>query len=354
MTRFGGVLESFLLSSGRERLLQALPDYTSPPNEFALESTPALYRSDEVVQEARDLDAAGNCTIDGNRCQIPFPVDEDKFEEPSQVGVVFYCGGLVDPRGYSPIAALLAERYGMPVVMPIFEGDRAFAFGTCDSGRLDFAQAEFPDVEKWVLAGHSFGGVAATVDMWSRWNAMDESAAGLVLLAADVQEGLGCGATDFSGTDLPMAQLLAANDGILNFTRVEMNAARNSNATFDMLIQGANHASFGDYDYSERFELLGQVDGESLFPDSIAWDLAAAAIAQVGARTGASLATPKATHTGDSGDEAFDRCPPTTEEVTASKSGTEEATKSETPSSGATIITATLLSGALAFFVGWN
>lgn len=152
-----GLLESFFLFSGGPRHLQELPDYTSPPNEGALAATPELYQSDEVVQASRDLDAAGNCTFDGNRCQIPFPVDSDKFGE-SKVGVVFYNGGLVDPRGYSPIAALLNDRYGLPVVMPIFAGDLAFVFGTCDSGRLDFAKAEFPEIEKWVLAGHSFGG----------------------------------------------------------------------------------------------------------------------------------------------------------------------------------------------------
>lgn len=162
-----GLLESFLLLTGdghhhqSSRHLQppgALPDYTSPPLQVALNATPELYRSDDVVQLARDLDAAGNCTIDGNRCQIPFPVNANKFEGPSRVGVVFYNGGLVDPRGYSPIAALVNERYGMPVVLPIFDSDLPFAFGECDTGRLELAQAEFPEVEKWVLVGHSLGG----------------------------------------------------------------------------------------------------------------------------------------------------------------------------------------------------
>lgn len=56
------------------------------------------------------------------------------------------------------MAQIVSQRYGMPVVLPIFAADLAFQFGTCDTGRLDFAQAEFPQVEKWVLAGHSFGG----------------------------------------------------------------------------------------------------------------------------------------------------------------------------------------------------
>ena len=135
-----------------------IPDYTSPPLPEALILVPEEYQDDQVIEEARDLASAGNCTIDGNRCHIPFPANE-RFED-SQVGVLFYNGGLVDPRGYAPIAKLLNEFYGIPVVMPIFADDLAFAFGMCDSGRLDFAKAEFPQVEKWILAGHSFGGKA--------------------------------------------------------------------------------------------------------------------------------------------------------------------------------------------------
>lgn len=291
-------LESYYLltegTTSNRHLQQELPDYTSPPLPIALELTPELYRDDKVVQESRRLDASKKCSIDGNRCQIPFPPNSQKFSSPSRVGVLFYNGGLVDPRGYSPLAAILNERYGMPVVIPIFANDLAFVFGVCDSGRLDYAKAEFPDVEKWVLAGHSFGGVAAAVDMWNRYNnTNDESAAGLVMLAADVQMGLDCGDTDFSKSNLPMAQVLASNDGILNQTRTNQNRINNSNATHFVEMYGANHASFGAYDSSKRFELFGQVDGEELIPSVIAWDHVSAAIANVAARSGVALPTRK-------------------------------------------------------------
>eukprot|EP00585_Thalassiosira_rotula_P012077 CAMPEP_0196137040 /NCGR_PEP_ID=MMETSP0910-20130528/5151_1 /TAXON_ID=49265 /ORGANISM="Thalassiosira rotula, Strain GSO102" /LENGTH=337 /DNA_ID=CAMNT_0041397427 /DNA_START=26 /DNA_END=1036 /DNA_ORIENTATION=- len=330
------LLESYLLLSGDgQRQLQQLPDYTSPPLEDALKTTPEVFRSDDVIQLARDLDAAGNCTVDGNRCHIPFEPPLDEFEAPSRVGVVFYNGGLVDPRGYSPLAMLLNERYGIPVVIPIFASDLAFKFGTCDSGRLDFAKAEFPEVEKWILAGHSFGGVAAMVDMWARWNAKDESAAGLALLAADVQQGLGCGETDFSGSGLPMAQVLAANDGILNSTRVALNSAFKSNATFDMEIYGANHASFGTYDSSRRFELFGQVDGEALVSDSMVRDLAGGAIASVAIRTGVPLATRKESAPDEDSSEA------------------EESSGFTCLKHGGPLVTFTLLSWNLVAFTVW-
>ncbi|CAB9508482.1 Inherit from bactNOG: Carboxymethylenebutenolidase-related protein [Seminavis robusta] len=307
------LLEKFLLSAAGERELQALPDYTSPPLPIALEATPEPYRDDAVIDEARAIAAAGNCTVDGNRCQIPFTVSPTLFPEPSKVGMIFYNGGLVDPRGYAPIADIVADRYGIPTVMPIFEGDRAFSFGLCDSGRLDLAKAEFPDVEKWVLAGHSFGGIAAMSDMWQRMEAGDDAAAGLVMVAADIQQ-LGCGDIDYSNSSLPMASLTGSLDGVLNMTRWEQNTIYLSPETEFMDIYGASHASFGAYDASERFELLGQTDGEPLVPSSIVWDLTAAAFAHVASRTGVELPTrvdpPEPTFHENSQDEKVEKNDP--------------------------------------------
>ena len=285
MTQFE--LDSILFSvddaSGRD--LQQIPDYTSPPLEDALAATPEAYRSDEVIDAARAAAAAGNCTADGNRCHIPFVPTE--FEE-SKVGVIFHCGALVDPRGYSPLASLLATRYGFPVVVPIFENDLA-SFGVCDSGRLPLAQAEFENVEKWILAGHSFGGVSVVTDAWARRN--DTAVAGLVVIAADVQPNV-CGQMDFSSSGLPMAAVSASEDEIVNKTRMELNMVFLSNETLFVDIFGGNHGQFGSYDYSERTPILGQVDGIPLIPAEVQWDLTVSSIYHVASRTGVALALP--------------------------------------------------------------
>jgi len=308
------LIESLLLlsSSYGGRQLQEIPDYTSPPLPIALEATPEDYRSDAVTDEMRAVAGAGNCTATEDRCHIPFVPPADGFEGDSQVGVIFYPGALVDPRGYSVVANLLATRYGFPTVIPVFNGDLAFTFGICDSGRLDFAQAEFPSVEKWILAGHSFGGVAAMVDMWSRWNEGDERAAGLVMLASYIQS-VGCGDIDFSNTTLPMANVFAYNDEIVNITNWEQNQVYLSNNTEHTKIYGANHGQFGAYDDSGRFEALGQVDGEAVIPSFVVWDFIGASVASVASRVGVPMpvrinATAPAIEN-DAGEDS-QRCPP--------------------------------------------
>jgi hypothetical protein len=157
------------------RLLQGftLPDYTSPPLLEALSATPLAFRDDDAVDAARTLDVAGQCTNeeDIEACQILFPPTGAAVASgTSKIGVVLYNGALVDPRAYSLIGQTLSRNYGIPVAIPIFSNDLATlttANGTCGSGRIPLASAAFPYVEKWVLVGHSYGGVAAQNDFWA-------------------------------------------------------------------------------------------------------------------------------------------------------------------------------------------
>jgi hypothetical protein len=267
------------------------PDYTSPPTQLALEATPEAFRSDAVIDAARNASAANECSVSGNNCQIEF--HPQGFSE-SKVGVLFYGGALVDPRGYSPLALTLADRYGLPVVVPIFANDLQFSPGVCNTGRLEFAQAAFSNVERWIFTGHSLGGVAALLDAWSLIESTDDNSdavGGLVLLASRVRQDLGCGLVDFSESNLPMANLVGSNDGILNMTGWEEESLplMTQNKTYALEIIGGTHGGFGSYDDSQRFELLNQTDGELEISLLSQWDSVTSAIYNVAARSGVAL-----------------------------------------------------------------
>lgn len=190
----------------------------------------------------------------------------------------------------------------MTVVIPVFDRDLAFVFGKCRSGRLELAQAAFPDIDKWLLVGHSFGGVAAMTDVWVEITQMDNDSnnsndiAGLVMLASDVQPLLCPGSfIDFSAatnttTDLPMAAVTASEDQILNTTRWEENKQYlSSTTTTFVVIEGGNHGQFGDYNDTLRTPLLGQVDGEATISKYTQWDLTVDAIMNVAYQSGLDL-----------------------------------------------------------------
>lgn len=71
-------------------------------------------------------------------------------------GLILYPGATCDVRGYAPVLRRLADRgylvvgVQMPLNMAILAPDRA-----------DQVRAAFPEIKRWVIAGHSMGGAMA-------------------------------------------------------------------------------------------------------------------------------------------------------------------------------------------------
>lgn len=86
-------------------------------------------------------------------------------------------------------------------------------------------------------------------DVWTLLTSSDESGiiGGLTMLGSTARQREGCGAIDFSDSDLPMAYLVGSLDGLVNFTTWESSKALLSNETFFVNIFGGNHAFFGSY-----------------------------------------------------------------------------------------------------------
>ena len=292
----------------------SLFDYTSPPTDIALAATPFKFRSDKIINEIRSLDATGQCNAaeaatnkskssdekneygKNSLCQIPFlpltTTAKASSLSSSTVGIVLYGGGLVDPRSYAPLARILADRYRFPVVVPVFYGDIHDHNGNrCQpSGRVAMAHEQFPHIKNWVLVGHSFGTLTATIDAWTAMTpstSVDEESnsiiAGLVLLAGYVPDG--CGDTDFSNSTLippefPMALVYATNDHIMNKTHFFENMYLVSNNTIFVPLVGGNHQQFGSYNTSDRVRVLGkhQIDGVATISPQSQWNICAKVI----------------------------------------------------------------------------
>ena len=156
------------------------------------------------------------------------------------------------------------------------------------------AAEAFPDVEKWVLAGHSFGGVTAMSDTWAYMtsqNSTDEMDmfGGLALLGSYIQD-VGCGPIDFSEMTFPAASVSASLDGVVNFTNFDKGEFfLPANDTFSLNIFGGNHGLFGSYNDTLRTPILGQSDGKATISEQVQRDLVVAAIANVAARSGVPL-----------------------------------------------------------------
>lgn len=148
-------------------------------------------------------------------------------EGDSELGLVFIPGAKVDPWAYAAILQGLAED-GVTVVITRPWLNLAFF----DPRGLDAFTSAAPGIDVWSVGGHSLGGVRACQ--------LASDADALVLFASYC-------ANDLSGSDLPVLSLAGGEDGLSTPQKIA-DARHELPAAAEMVeIDGASHASFGDY-----------------------------------------------------------------------------------------------------------
>ncbi|WP_258132243.1 alpha/beta hydrolase [Microbacterium sp. MYb62] len=150
------------------------------------------------------------------------PADGD-----SDVGLVFIPGAKVDPWAYAAILQGLAED-GVTVVITRPWLNLAFF----DPRGLGSFTSAAPEIDVWGVGGHSLGGVRACQ--------LAADADALVLFASYC-------ANDLSDSGLPVLSLSGSEDGLSTPEKIA-DARDQLPADAEMVeIEGASHASFGDY-----------------------------------------------------------------------------------------------------------
>ncbi len=139
--------------------------------------------------------------------------------------LIFYPGGKVEYTAYLPLLHRLAEG-GTDCFLVKMPANLAF-LGINRAGDIMKAY----DYDGWYLAGHSLGGVAAAS------YASGHDLKGLILLASYATQPV----------DEPVLQIYGSEDGILNLDALEQNAHNLPADTSVEVLDGANHAGFGDY-----------------------------------------------------------------------------------------------------------
>jgi len=147
------------------------------------------------------------------------------------IGVILYPGGRVDARSYAPPARAIAAE-GYLVVIPPMPLNLAFLA----PNRADDIIAAHPEIQVWVLGGHSLGGAMA-----AQYAARNPDKVNAVVLWASYPPGSDP-LTDFPGPVLSIYGTLDMGlDGILS-SKDLMPAD-----TQWVVIQGGNHAQIGWY-----------------------------------------------------------------------------------------------------------
>ena len=145
-------------------------------------------------------------------------------------GFVFYPGGHVDYRAYAaPLHKLAGQGY-LVILLPVRLNLAFF-----DVNAADRAIPDFPEIQKWVIGGHSLGGVAASL-----YAKKHEDLDGLVYWASypadDSLKNSGMEFSSIYGTlDMGGMEPFEASAAILPVD------------TQFVVIEGGNHSQFGNY-----------------------------------------------------------------------------------------------------------
>ncbi len=154
-------------------------------------------------------------------------------QETPQAGFIFYPGGLVDPRAYAPPAQEIAAQGFLVVIVPM-----PLNLAVLGSNRAGEVIADFPQIENWVIGGHSLGGAMA-----AQYAAQNQAKlAGLVLWAAYPTEE-----TDLSAGQLTVTSIYGTHDGLVSAADIEQSRLLLPSTAQFTPIEGGNHAQFGWY-----------------------------------------------------------------------------------------------------------
>ena len=148
------------------------------------------------------------------------------------VGVIIYPGGHVDARAYAPLTREIAKA-GYFVVLPSMPLNLA----VLNSKEATQIIAAYPEIESWIIGGHSLGGAMAAEYV----KAQPDKIAGLILWASYSAESTNLSAIPA----LKVISIYGTEDGGVAELRTSGN--RLPEDTIWVEIKGGNHAQFGWY-----------------------------------------------------------------------------------------------------------
>lgn len=152
----------------------------------------------------------------------------------AKAGFIFYPGGLVPTEAYAPLLHALAAEGVLCVAL-----DMPLRLAVLDMNAADGVPAQYPDVTRWTIGGHSLGGAMAA----SFAAKQAEEYEALVLLAAYSTAEL--------PADMAVVSVYGDADGVMNrekYAETRMNLPEN---TVEVVLPGGNHAQFGDYGHQK-------------------------------------------------------------------------------------------------------
>ena len=188
-------------------------------------SRTGTYPAREVAEAA--LQSTNRVTITQDRW-IVFEPDQE-----SEIGLIFYPGGLVEPTAYAPILHKIAENGVLVIITPM--PLNLAILNTCAANAVIEA---YPQISTWILAGHSLGGASAAIFAENNPGAVD---------AIVFWDSYPPDSSNLSDNTISAISIFGTTNNLPNTENFNDKKHLLPSDTIFIAIEGANHAQFGDY-----------------------------------------------------------------------------------------------------------
>jgi pimeloyl-ACP methyl ester carboxylesterase len=163
-------------------------------------------------------------------------------------GFIFYPGGRIDPQGYAPLMKAIAAEGYLVVVPEMPLNIAAFRPNTADK-----IIAAHPEIDRWVIGGHSVGGTMAA----QYTHTHDENIAGLAIWASYPPDK-----ADLSNLEIPVTLIYGSRETRVTDSSVAERQHLLPPDTVYVRIEGGDHHQFGSYEIDPE-DHLATIDRDS-------------------------------------------------------------------------------------------
>ena len=191
-----------------------------------------------VIWSVTSTYPAGEIALAALESSATISVSQDNWivfspEARSDIGVIFYPGGLVAPEAYAPVSRQLAEQGILVIITPM-----PLNLAIFNTNKADAVIQAYPNVSNWVLAGHSLGGAAAAIYAENNSLKID----GLAIWDSYPPDS-----ANLSDNAIQVISIYGTTNGIPNTDDFDDKKYLLTEDTSFYSIEGASHAQFGDY-----------------------------------------------------------------------------------------------------------
>ncbi len=155
-----------------------------------------------------------------------------------ETGIILYPGGRCDPRAYAPLARAMAKQ-GYIFVIP----NMPLRLAVMDGNRAEKIMAAHPHIKRWILGGHSMGGVMA-----AHFTSKHQDKVSGLFFAGSYPASM----STMPEAKLPVIMISGSHDFITRKEEVAAAPNRLPSHTQFVTIEGGDHYQFGCFANAEH------------------------------------------------------------------------------------------------------